>query len=158
LSRLVWFFLWLPEEVLALLFLLHHENGDFSILMKDIVSQIISSVDYYTLHLATIFLWVDSFYVLSWVFVVPKKFSFALVGCLNETLYWPSFVRFYVHGVGGEGEGAELHHFTTSSNLQWIALLEGTLGKPPPWGFTLNKHNLVSIETQNNQPKTIDPV
>jgi hypothetical protein len=29
-------FLWLPEEVLALLFLLHRENGDFSILMKDI--------------------------------------------------------------------------------------------------------------------------
>jgi hypothetical protein len=36
LSPLVWFFLWLPEEVLALLFLLHRENGDFSILMKDI--------------------------------------------------------------------------------------------------------------------------
>jgi hypothetical protein len=35
LSPLVWFFLWLPEEVLTLLFLLHHENGDFSILMKD---------------------------------------------------------------------------------------------------------------------------
>jgi hypothetical protein len=37
LSRLVWFFLWLPEEVLALLFLLHRQNGDFSILMKDIL-------------------------------------------------------------------------------------------------------------------------
>jgi hypothetical protein len=37
LSPLVWFFLWLPEEVLTLLFLLHHENGDFSILMKDIL-------------------------------------------------------------------------------------------------------------------------
>jgi len=37
LSPLDWFFLWLPEEVLALLFLLHHENGDFSILMKDII-------------------------------------------------------------------------------------------------------------------------
>jgi hypothetical protein len=36
LFSLVWFFLWLPEEVLTLLFLLHHENGDFSILMKDI--------------------------------------------------------------------------------------------------------------------------
>jgi hypothetical protein len=36
LSPLVWFFLWLHEEVLALLFLLHRENGDFSILMKDI--------------------------------------------------------------------------------------------------------------------------
>jgi hypothetical protein len=36
LSFLVWFFLWLPEEVLTLLFFLHHENGDFSILMKDI--------------------------------------------------------------------------------------------------------------------------
>ncbi len=36
LSPLVWFFLWLPEEVLTLLFLLHCENGDFSILMKDI--------------------------------------------------------------------------------------------------------------------------
>jgi hypothetical protein len=34
---LVWFFLWLPEEELTLLFLLHCENGDFSILMKDIV-------------------------------------------------------------------------------------------------------------------------
>ncbi len=34
---LVWFFLWLPEEVLTLLFLLHHENGDFSILMNDIL-------------------------------------------------------------------------------------------------------------------------
>ncbi len=33
----IWFFLWLPEEVLALLFLLLRENGDFSILMKDIV-------------------------------------------------------------------------------------------------------------------------
>ncbi len=39
LSPLVWFFLWLPEEVLALVFLLHRENRDFSILMKDIVSQ-----------------------------------------------------------------------------------------------------------------------
>jgi hypothetical protein len=37
LSPLVWFFLWLPEEVLTLLFLLHRENGDFSILMKDIL-------------------------------------------------------------------------------------------------------------------------
>jgi hypothetical protein len=27
--------MWLPEEVLTLLFLLHHENGDFSILIKD---------------------------------------------------------------------------------------------------------------------------
>jgi hypothetical protein len=36
LSFLVWFFLWLPEEVLTLLFFLHHENGDLSILMKDI--------------------------------------------------------------------------------------------------------------------------
>jgi hypothetical protein len=40
LSPLVWFFLWLPEEVLALLFLLHH--GDFSILMKDIYTFISS--------------------------------------------------------------------------------------------------------------------
>jgi hypothetical protein len=37
LSSLVWFFPWLPEEELTLLFLLHHENGDFSILMKDIL-------------------------------------------------------------------------------------------------------------------------
>jgi hypothetical protein len=37
LSPLVWFFLWLPEEFLALLFLLHRENGDFSILMKDMI-------------------------------------------------------------------------------------------------------------------------
>jgi hypothetical protein len=36
LSPLVWFFLWLPEEVLALLFLLCCEDGDFSIIMKDI--------------------------------------------------------------------------------------------------------------------------
>jgi hypothetical protein len=35
LSSLVWFFLWLLEEVSTLLFLLHRENGDFSILMKD---------------------------------------------------------------------------------------------------------------------------
>ncbi len=41
LSPLVWFFLWLPEEVLTLLFLLHRENGDFSILMKDIIVQIL---------------------------------------------------------------------------------------------------------------------
>ncbi len=34
LSFLVWFFLWPPEEVLTLLFFLHHENGDFCILMK----------------------------------------------------------------------------------------------------------------------------
>jgi hypothetical protein len=33
---IVRFFLWLPEEELTLMFLLHHENGDFSILMKDI--------------------------------------------------------------------------------------------------------------------------
>jgi hypothetical protein len=39
LSSLVWFFLWLPEEVLTLLFLLHCENGDFSILMKDITTD-----------------------------------------------------------------------------------------------------------------------
>jgi len=32
----VWFFLWLPEEELTLMFILHRENGDFSILMKDI--------------------------------------------------------------------------------------------------------------------------
>jgi hypothetical protein len=47
LSSLVWFFLWLPEEVLALLFFLHHENGDFSILMKDILetlSPLLSSI------------------------------------------------------------------------------------------------------------------
>ncbi len=43
-SPLVWFFLWLPEEVLALLFLLHHENGDFSILMKD-MSLLLTSVE-----------------------------------------------------------------------------------------------------------------
>jgi len=36
LFSLVWFFLWLPEDVLTLLFLLHHEHGDFSILMKEI--------------------------------------------------------------------------------------------------------------------------
>ncbi len=35
-SFLVWFFMWLLEEVLTLLFFLHHENGDFSIFMKDI--------------------------------------------------------------------------------------------------------------------------
>jgi hypothetical protein len=29
--------MWLPEEVLTFLFLLHFENGGFSILMKDIV-------------------------------------------------------------------------------------------------------------------------
>ncbi len=48
LSSLVWFFLWLPEEVLALLFLLHRENGDFSILMKHvfvIVPWFVPSVD-----------------------------------------------------------------------------------------------------------------
>jgi hypothetical protein len=39
LSPLVWFFLWLPDEVLALLFLLHRENGDFSILMKDMLIE-----------------------------------------------------------------------------------------------------------------------
>jgi hypothetical protein len=40
-------FLWLPEEVLALLFLLHRENGDFSIRMKDILetlSPLLSSI------------------------------------------------------------------------------------------------------------------
>jgi hypothetical protein len=36
LSFLVWFFLWLPEEVLTVLFFLCRENGDFSFLMKDI--------------------------------------------------------------------------------------------------------------------------
>ncbi len=42
LSPLVWFFLWHPEEVLALLFLLHRENGDFSIVMKDICLVVVS--------------------------------------------------------------------------------------------------------------------
>jgi hypothetical protein len=41
LSPLVWFFLWLPEEVLTLLFLLHHENGDFSILVKDMIIELL---------------------------------------------------------------------------------------------------------------------
>jgi len=44
LSSLVWFFLWIPEEVLTLLFLLHRENGVFSILMKDIVMSVNSLV------------------------------------------------------------------------------------------------------------------
>jgi hypothetical protein len=39
LSSLVWFFLWLPQGVLILLFFLHCENEDFSILMKDILSD-----------------------------------------------------------------------------------------------------------------------
>ncbi len=39
LSSLVWFFLWLPQGLLILLFFLHCENGDFSILMKDILSD-----------------------------------------------------------------------------------------------------------------------
>jgi hypothetical protein len=34
LSSLVWFFLWLPEEELTLLFLLHRENGDSLFLLK----------------------------------------------------------------------------------------------------------------------------
>jgi hypothetical protein len=41
LSFLVWFFLWLPEEVLTVLFFLCRENGDFSILMKDILLYLI---------------------------------------------------------------------------------------------------------------------
>ncbi len=45
LSFLVWFFLWLHEEVLTLLFFLHHENGGFSILMRDILI-IHMTVDY----------------------------------------------------------------------------------------------------------------
>jgi hypothetical protein len=37
LSFLFWIFVWLLEEVFTLLWVfLHHENGDFSILMKDI--------------------------------------------------------------------------------------------------------------------------
>jgi hypothetical protein len=40
LPPLVSFFLWLPEEVLTLLFRLHCENGDFSILMKDIYTSV----------------------------------------------------------------------------------------------------------------------
>jgi hypothetical protein len=38
LSFLVWFFLRLPEEVFTVLFFLHCDNGNFSILMKDIYS------------------------------------------------------------------------------------------------------------------------
>jgi hypothetical protein len=41
LSSIFWFFLWLPEEVLTWLFLLHRENGDFSILMKDIHARLL---------------------------------------------------------------------------------------------------------------------
>jgi hypothetical protein len=48
LSRLVQCFLWLTEEVLALLFLLHRENGDFSSLMKDIIAKLgIINVQFY---------------------------------------------------------------------------------------------------------------
>jgi hypothetical protein len=60
LSPLVWFFLWLPEEVLALLFLLHRENGDFSILMKDIF-------DSKNLGEALRSLWTDNQFLASWV-------------------------------------------------------------------------------------------
>jgi hypothetical protein len=44
LSSLVWFFLWLPEEELTLLFLLHRENGDFSILMKDNSNKVMTTL------------------------------------------------------------------------------------------------------------------
>jgi hypothetical protein len=44
-SFLVWFFLWPPEEVLTLLFFLHHENGDFSILMKILSLKYFFSVE-----------------------------------------------------------------------------------------------------------------
>ncbi len=43
LPSLVWFFLWVPEEELTLLFLFHCENGDFSILMRDMLLCIICS-------------------------------------------------------------------------------------------------------------------
>ncbi len=44
----VWFFLCLPEEELTLLFLLHCENGDFSVLMKDISVGMNQSIAYHT--------------------------------------------------------------------------------------------------------------
>ncbi len=49
-SFVVWFFLWLPEEVLTLLFLLHRENRDFSILMKDILSVMTESSHFFWKH------------------------------------------------------------------------------------------------------------
>ncbi len=51
LSSLVWFFVWLPEEELTLLFLLHRENGDFSILMKDISFLLVSELFFHLLLL-----------------------------------------------------------------------------------------------------------
>jgi len=61
LSSLVWFFLWLPEEELTLLFLLHRENGDFSLLMKDIsfllVSELFFHLLLHQLHTKTSALW-----------------------------------------------------------------------------------------------------
>ncbi len=45
LSSLVCFFLWLPEEELTLLLLLlHRENGDFSILMKDNSNKVMTTL------------------------------------------------------------------------------------------------------------------
>jgi hypothetical protein len=59
---LVWFFLWLPEEELTLLFLLHSENGDFSLLMKDISFLLVSELFFHLLllhqlHTKTSALW-----------------------------------------------------------------------------------------------------
>jgi hypothetical protein len=44
-SFLVWFFLWPLEEVLTLLFFLHDENGNFSILMKILSLEYFFSVE-----------------------------------------------------------------------------------------------------------------
>ncbi len=82
-SPLVWFVLWLPEEVLPLLFLLHHENGDFSILMKDITakSAIINGQFYMFLRLCS----PKVFFVLRWsTYYSSEEKSLTVVDSVKE--------------------------------------------------------------------------
>jgi hypothetical protein len=74
LSPLVWFFLWLPEEVSALLFLLHRENRDFSILMKDMFSPFMDVCVTSHFKVIILIILIHSFVLVAgWILLVPEN-------------------------------------------------------------------------------------
>ncbi len=90
LSFLVWFFLWLHEEALTLLFFLHHENGDFSILMKDIFI-VHMTVDY----IMSVVCYCNS--RLPWKTAFPISFSISVF--VSEIRIWWNDISQYAYHV-----------------------------------------------------------
>jgi hypothetical protein len=85
-----WFFLWLHEEVLTLLFFLHHENGDSSILMKDILI-IHMTVDY----IMSVVCYCNS--GLPWKTAFPISFSISVF--VSEIRIWWNDISQYTYHV-----------------------------------------------------------